>query len=93
VFAECSAFCRLFSLPIAALDKVLLSVMTAFDESRTLGTGIHSAKISFPSIKHSAKGGARQTVASRRVKLTAVIFAESRVLALSKGSFCRVPTV
>jgi hypothetical protein len=33
------------SLPSAALGKVLLSVTTVFAESRTLGTGIHSAKI------------------------------------------------
>jgi hypothetical protein len=94
VFAECSALCRVFfvghsakkSLPRAALGKVLLSVTTAFAESRTLTTGIHSAKISLPSAKHSAKGGARQMVVSRRVKLTAVIFSESQVLALDKES-------
>jgi hypothetical protein len=71
-------------LPSAALGKVLLSVMAVFAESRTLGTEIHSAKISLPSAKHSVKGGARQRAISRRVKLTVVIFAESRILALGK---------
>jgi hypothetical protein len=60
-------------LPSAALGKVLLSVMTAFAESRTLGTGIHSTK-----------GGSRQRVVRRRLKLTVVTFAKSRVLALGK---------
>jgi hypothetical protein len=42
-------------LPSAALGKVLLSVTNEFTESRTLGTKLHSAKISLPSAKHSAK--------------------------------------
>jgi hypothetical protein len=62
-------------LPSAVLGKVLLSVMTAFAESRTLGTGIQSAK-----------GDSRQRAISRRLKLTAVSFAESRILALGKES-------
>jgi hypothetical protein len=33
-------------LPSAALGKVLLSVTTPFAETKTLGRGIHSAKIS-----------------------------------------------
>jgi hypothetical protein len=70
----------------AALDKVLLSVMTAFAESRTLGIGIHLAKIPLPNAKHSAKVGSRQSVVSRHLKLTAVTFVESRVLALDKES-------
>jgi IS4 transposase len=72
------------SLPCAALGKVLLSVTTAFTESRTLDTEIHSTKKFLPRAKHSANGSARQRAVSRRLKLTAVIFAESRVLALSK---------
>jgi hypothetical protein len=55
LFAECF----LSGLSSAALGKVLLSVTTAFTESRTLGTEIHSAKKSLPSAKHSANGGAR----------------------------------
>jgi hypothetical protein len=39
-----------------------------------------------PSVKHSANGNARQRVVSRRLKLTAIIFAESRVLALGNES-------
>jgi hypothetical protein len=74
-----SAFCR-------ALGKVLLSVTTTFAESSTLGTGIHSAKISLPSAKHLAKGGSRQRAVSRRLKLTAVTFTERKVLALGKES-------
>jgi hypothetical protein len=50
-----SAFCR-------ALGKVLLSVMTTFTESRTLGIERHSAKKPLPSAKHSANGGSRQRV-------------------------------
>jgi hypothetical protein len=42
-------------LPSPALGKVLLSVTITFAESRTLGTEIHSAEISLPSVKHSAK--------------------------------------
>jgi hypothetical protein len=82
--------CRVFgALPSAfcpALGKVMLLVITTFDESSTLGTGIHSAKISLPSAKHSAKCSSRQRAVSRRLKLTAVTFAESQVLPLSKES-------
>jgi uncharacterized lipoprotein YbaY len=68
VFAECLVLCRVLfvghsakkPLPSAALGKVLLSVTTTFAESRTLGTGIYSAKISLPSATHSAKSGSRQ---------------------------------
>jgi hypothetical protein len=74
-----SAFCR-------ALGKVLLSVKKMFAESRTLGIGLHSVEISLPSVWHSAKGGSRQRVVSRRLKLTPVTFAENRVLALDKES-------
>jgi hypothetical protein len=94
VFAECSALCQVFfvghsakkPLSSAALGKVLLSVTTMFAESRTLGTGKHSAKISLPSVKHSVKYHTRQTAVNRHVKLTTVIFVESRVLALGKES-------
>jgi tRNA 2-selenouridine synthase SelU len=58
---------------VSELSKVLLSVTTAFAESRTLDTGIHSTK-----------GGSRQRVVSRRLKLTVVTFVESRVLAVRK---------
>jgi hypothetical protein len=69
LFAECSTLCRVLSighsakksLLSAALGKVPLSVTTAFTESRTLGTGRHSAKTSLLSAKHSAKIGARTT--------------------------------
>jgi hypothetical protein len=54
------------SLPSFAFGKVLLSVTTAFTESRTLGTGRHSAKTSLPSAKHS-KVGVRQRAVSRIV--------------------------
>jgi hypothetical protein len=50
-----------------ALGKVTLSVMTAFTESRILGTGRHSAKITLPSAKHSTKVGARQRTISSRL--------------------------
>jgi hypothetical protein len=91
---ECLKLCRVFfighsakkSFPSAALDKVLLSVTTTFTESRTLGTGKHSAKTSLPSAQYSANGNTRQRAVSRRLKLTAVIFAKSRVLALGKES-------
>jgi hypothetical protein len=64
-------------LPRAALGKVLLSVMSSFTESRTLGTETHSAKPYLPSGEHSAKvalgkGGARQRALSGRLKLTDV---------------------
>jgi hypothetical protein len=65
-----SVFCR-------TLDKVMLLVTTMFTESRTLGTGKHSAKTSLPSAKHSANSNARQRVVNRRLKLTAVIFAKN----------------
>jgi hypothetical protein len=42
-------------LPSVAFGKVLLSVTITFAKSRTLGTEIHSAKISLSSAKHSAK--------------------------------------
>jgi hypothetical protein len=48
------------ALPSAALGKVLLSVTTTFIESRTLGTGKHSAKTSLLSVEHSANGDARK---------------------------------
>jgi hypothetical protein len=94
VFVECSALCRVLfvrhsakkPLPSAALSEVLLSVTTTFAKSSTLGTGIHSAKISLPSAKHSAKGDSRQRAVSCHLKLTTVTFAESRVLALGKES-------
>jgi hypothetical protein len=73
------------SLSIAALGKdALLSVMTAFTESRTLGTKRHSAKKTLPSVKHSTNNDPQQRAVSSRLKLTAVIFAERRALALSK---------
>jgi hypothetical protein len=52
------------ALPSAALGKVLLSVLTAFTESRTLGKERHSAKTILPSAKHSANDGARQRTVS-----------------------------
>jgi hypothetical protein len=42
-------------LPRGALGKVLLSLMSSFTESRTLGTETHSAKTYLPSGEHSAK--------------------------------------
>jgi hypothetical protein len=61
-----SAFCR-------TLGKVLLSVTTAFTESRALGTEIHSAN-----------NGPRQRAVSGRLKLTTVIFVERRASTLVK---------
>jgi hypothetical protein len=92
LFAECSALCRVLfvghstnkSLSSAALGKVLLSVTTTFTESRALGTEIHSAKKHVLSAKHLAKNGPRQRGVSNRLKLTVVIFAERRALALGK---------
>jgi hypothetical protein len=101
VFVECSAICQVFfvghsakkPLSSAALSKVLLSVTATFVESRTLGTGIHLAKISLPSAKHSMKGDARQTAVNRRVKLTAVIFAECHTTDTRQSMLCRVSFV
>jgi hypothetical protein len=64
LFAECFALCQVLfvghsakkPLPSAGLGKVLLSVTSAFTESRTLGTVIHSAN-----------GGARQRAVSSRL--------------------------
>jgi hypothetical protein len=44
------------SLPRATLGKVILSVTTTFTESRTLGTGRHSAKTVLPSAVALALG-------------------------------------
>jgi hypothetical protein len=55
------------SLSSAALDKVMLPVMTTFTESRTISTQRHSAKTSLPSAKHSAKTDARQRAVSSRL--------------------------
>jgi hypothetical protein len=68
VFVECSALCRLLfvghsakkPLPSVELGKVLLSANVVVTESRTLGTEIHSAKISLSSATHSTKGDSRQ---------------------------------
>jgi hypothetical protein len=65
-------------LPSFVYDKVMLSVTITFTDSRHLGTRRHSTKTYLPSVKHS------QRVISSRLKLTAVIFAESRDLTLSK---------
>jgi hypothetical protein len=65
------ALCRVLdALPNTfsrALGKVLLSVMTMFTESRTLGIGRHSAKTALPSAEHSANGDARQRAVSSRL--------------------------
>jgi hypothetical protein len=58
--------------------------MTAFTKSWTHGTKIHSAKKLVPSAKHSANNDPRQRSVSGRLKLTVVIFAERRALALGK---------
>jgi hypothetical protein len=71
-------------LPSAALDKVQLSVLTAFTESRILSIERHSAKTTLPSAKHSATPDSRQRVVSSRLYLTAIIFAECRALTLGK---------
>jgi hypothetical protein len=86
------ALCRVFfvgystkkSLSSAALGKVLLSVTTTFTESKTPGTEKHSAKTPLSSAQHSANDNSRQRVVNHCLKLTAVIFVESRVLALGK---------
>jgi hypothetical protein len=62
-FDECQELCRVLfvghstktSLPRAALGKVLHSVTRSFTECRTLGTEIHSTKMSLPSAEPSAK--------------------------------------
>ena len=72
------------SLPCAALGKVLLSVTTTFTESKTPGTEKHSAKTPLSSAQHSANDNSRQRVVNHRLKLTVIIFVESRVLALGK---------
>jgi hypothetical protein len=42
-------------LPRAALGKVLHSVTISFTECRALGTELHSAKTTLPSVEPSAK--------------------------------------
>jgi hypothetical protein len=69
------------ALPRAALGKVRLSATRLFTECWTLGTGPHSAKTCLPSVNHSAKGRQRPSQSWRPP-----VFAESRVLALSKES-------
>jgi hypothetical protein len=86
-FAECCLLCRMpfvghsakKVLPRAALGKVRLSAKSPFTECWTLGTGRHSAKISLPSVKHSAKGALGKAPSAVVPKLTAV-------------SLCREPT-
>jgi hypothetical protein len=79
--ALCRVLGALPSIFRRALGKVLLSVTTMFTENRTLGTE-----------KHSANGNTWQRVVSRRLKLTAVIFAESRVPPFDtrQSKLCRV---
>jgi hypothetical protein len=92
LFAECLALCRVLfvghsakkSLTSAILGQVLLSVMTVFTKSRTLGIEIHSAKKPVPSAKYSANNGPPQRAVSGRLKLTTVNFVESRPMALGK---------
>jgi hypothetical protein len=86
LFAECSlsGTQQKSLLLCVVLSKVLLSVMTTFNKSRTLDTEIHSAKKPMPSVKHSVNNGPRQRALSGRLKLTAVNFAESRPMALDK---------
>jgi hypothetical protein len=55
----------------------MLLVTITFTESRTLGTGKHSAKTSLPSAKHSANSNAQQRVVNCHLKLTSVIFAKN----------------
>jgi hypothetical protein len=88
-FAECWILCRVpfighsakKALPSAALGKVRLSAKSLFTECWTLGTGPHSAKISLPSVKHSAKGRQRPSQSWR-----SSVFAESQRLTLGKES-------
>jgi hypothetical protein len=72
LFAEC----RTRQSPALGNDHVYREQDSRY--RKTLG------KKSLPSAKHSANGNARQRAVSRRLKLTAVIFAESQVLALGK---------
>jgi hypothetical protein len=71
-FAECF---------LLGTRQVLLSVTINFAESRTLGTGRHSAKTALPSAKHSTNVDARQKTVSSRLYI-----ADGRYL-------CRVPAV
>jgi hypothetical protein len=78
-------------LPSVAFGKGPLSVTTMFAESMTLGTEIHSTKISLLSDVHSAKGGSQQrssaTIKSwRSLPLLRVEFGHS-----AKNLLCRVP--
>jgi hypothetical protein len=56
-FAECFLFGHSAKkpLPSATLGKAPLLVTITFAESRTLGIGIRSVKMSLPSAKHSVK--------------------------------------
>jgi hypothetical protein len=55
------------ALPSTTLGKVLLSVITVFTKSRTLGKERHSANTTLPSAKHSTNDGARQRTISSRL--------------------------
>jgi hypothetical protein len=91
---------------LPAFGKVLLSVMTAFTESRTLDTEIRSAKKSLPSAKHSANGSARQRGVSNCLNLTPLslpvpsfdtrqrnFFAEYPGYDTQQSMLCRVPSL
>jgi hypothetical protein len=80
---EAFAECRTRQSPALGNDDVCREQDS---RHRSLPSAKHSAKISLPSAKHSAKGDSRQRTVRRRLKLTAVIFAESLVLALDKES-------
>ena len=93
-FAECRTLCRVHivghstkdALPRAALGKVLLSVTSSFTECKTLGTEIHSAEISLPSVKHSAKAALGKGPSAVVYSWRPLTFAEHRALALGKDT-------
>jgi hypothetical protein len=112
LFAKCSALCRVLSighsaktsLPSAALGKVLLSVTTAFTESRILGTEIHSTKKSaecrtLSERRRSAKGRQHPSIADGRYLCRAPsfgtqqssFFAECFSSDTQHNTLCRVP--
>jgi hypothetical protein len=83
------------------LGKVLLTVTTAFTESNTLDTKIHSTKKSLPSGKHSANDSARQRAVSSRYLCRAPsfgtrqrsFFAECPAYDTRQSMLCRVPSL
>jgi hypothetical protein len=95
------------SLPSAALGKDRLSAKSPFTECLTLGTGLHSAKTSLPSVKHSTKGALGKGPSTVVPKLTVVslcreptartrqrgFFAECHIVGTRQRRLCRVSSL